>query len=457
MLLALVSVVVSAAPSAGQAVSFAKAKQWEELYLGFAAASPDGVSKGDRAKIAKALLQGCQALEGEDPVMAFSMGDKSVSFEQTADALYCTALTGKRSDQRGAAEDALQKGLKAYKNDGRFPLELGRLYLEDGQPGEAAAALSKVGKKAKEWPEATRLIAQVSKDAPSVGGPKVAVRGSDSDDDTEAAPSSAGGIQNTGRLPGLPRSTSSSWESSTDEEGRRIRENKYFRIRYFNAKRDFGQRADYEGAVQAALEDSRVQVARLLGASRDKPLDVILYSREEFRMHHGAQAAAAVAGFYSEDAIRMNDSAEINDRNRAVLTHEYVHAVMDEVVNFKGRSLPTWMHEGTAEYIEWRFQGMDQPPSNVMKQIKQLALNGQTPSLKEMSNGMLIASRNPALSYAVSALAVKLLVEKKSMYELVELMKDCGKGTPFATALERRFGVTPERLDEELQSSLKDQ
>ncbi|MFT3710487.1 MAG: peptidase MA family metallohydrolase [Archangium sp.] len=448
MILALLSVVVSAAPSAGQAVSFAKAKQWEELYLGFAAASPDGVSKGDKSKIAKALLQGCQALEGEDPVMAFSLGDRSVAFEQSADALYCTALTGKRSDQRGAAEDALQKGVKAYKNDGRFPLELGRLYLEDGQPGEAAAVLGKIGKKAKEWPEAMKLMAQVSKDAPSVGGSKIAVRGGD---DAQAAPINSGGGGS------VPRGTSTSWESSVDDEGRRIRENQYFRIRYFNAKRDFGQRADYEGAVQGALEDSRVQVARLLGASREKPLDVILYSREEFRMHHGAQAASSVAGFYSEDAIRMNDSAEINDRNRAVLTHEYVHAVMDEVLNFKGRSLPTWMHEGTAEYIEWRYQGMEQPPAPVMKQIKQLAVSGQTPSLKEMSNGMLIASRNPALSYAVSALAVKLLVEKRSMYELVELMKDCGKGTPFATALERRFGVTLERLEEELQSSLKDQ
>jgi hypothetical protein len=224
---------------------------------------------------------------------------------------------------------------------------------------------------------------------------------------------------------------------------------------YFNARRDFGQRAEYEGAVQGALEDSRVKVQRLLGAAREKPLDVILYSREEFRLHHGPQAAQSVAGFYSEDAIRMNDSAEINDRNRTTLVHEYVHAVMDELVSFNGRSLPTWMHEGTAEFIEWRSEGSDQPPNGVMKQIKQLAASGNVPSLKELSSGMLIATRNPGLSYAVSALAVKLLVERRSMYELLELMKDCGRGKPFAQVLEQRFGTTLERLDEELQSSLK--
>ena len=51
------------------------------------------------------------------------------------------------------------------------------------------------------------------------------------------------------------------------------------------------------------------------------PTDVILYSKSEFIMHHGAQAARSVAGFYSDNAIRMNDSAEINPHNQTVLVH----------------------------------------------------------------------------------------------------------------------------------------
>ncbi|MBL8911125.1 MAG: tetratricopeptide repeat protein, partial [Archangium sp.] len=232
MLSALVALLITAPPSASAAVNFARAKQWEELYLAFAAASPDGVSKGDKSKIAKALAQGCLALEGEDPVMAFSLGDKSVAFESSADALYCTALSGKRSDQRGAAEDALQKGLKAYKNDGRFALELGRLYIEDGQPGEAAAALGKIGKKQKEWAEATRLLAGLSKDAPSIGGPKLTIN-----DASSNANANVNGSARTGKPPPLSFGTSNSYESSVDDEGRRIRQNQYFRFRYFNAKR----------------------------------------------------------------------------------------------------------------------------------------------------------------------------------------------------------------------------
>lgn len=455
MLGALLTLALSAPPTAAQAATFAKAKQWEELYLAFAAASPDGVSKPDRAKIGAALLAGCSALQGDDAVMAFSLGEKSIAFSPSADGLYCTALTAKRSDQRGAAEEALRKGLTSYAKDGRFPLELGRLYQEDGQPGEAAAMLGKVPVKSKEAAEAKKLLGQIARESSdSVGGPKVEVsrgntpRGGDDDDVPEAPPQ-------RGQQPSAPRSSSRSFESGVDAEGRRYRENQYFRFIYFSAKRDFGKRADYEGDVQSALENARVQVQRLLGEAREKPLDVILYSREEFRLHHGPQAAQAVAGFYSADAIRMNDSQEINDHNRSVLVHEYVHAVMDEITGFNQRSLPTWMHEGTAEYIEWRSEGGDGPPAHYQKTLQQLAIQDQLPQLAQMSQGPLIATRNPGLSYAVSAVGVKLLVERRGMNELVELMRDCGRGTPFDQALERRYGTTVQRLDEELAATLK--
>lgn len=441
MLGTLLALSLTASPTAAQAAAFARGNQWEELYLAFAAASPQSTPRGDRGKIAQALLAGCRALEVDDAVMAFSLGEKSVSFAPSAEALLCTALTAKRSDQRGAAEDALQKGATAFPKDSRFSLELGRLYLEDGQPGEAAAALARIPPKAKESGEAKRLIAQIARDSgAAVGGPKLLV------------------TQGARPMPeerGLSQATSRSYESGVDGDGRRVRQNQYFRFYYFNSKRDFGQRAEYEGRVQGALEDSRLAAQRLLGVAREKPVDVILYSREEFRLHHGAQASQSVAGFYSQDAIRMNDSAEINDRNRATLVHEYVHAVMDELGSFNQQSLPVWMHEGLAEYIEWRSEGAEGPPKGYATALQQLALQNQLPRLVEMSNGPLIATRNPGLSYALAAVAVRLLVENRGMPQVIELIRDCGRGTSFEKALESHFGTSVARLDEELTSSLK--
>lgn len=448
MLGALAATWLAAAPTAAQAAAFAQKKQWEELYLAFAAASADGVPAGDRAKIGKALVAGCLALQGDDPVMAYSLGEKSVAFAATAEGLHCTGLTARRSDQRQAAEDTFRAGLAQFPKDGRFALELGRLLLEDGQPGEAAEALGRVPPKSPQAAEAKALLARVAREsstraegrAPQV----IAVAGGD-DDEAPGRPlrrePSAGG--------------SLAYETAEDGDGRRVRQNQYFRFRYFNAKRDFGQRAEYEGSVQAALEDARATVRRLLGVARERPVDVILYSREEFRLHHGAQAAQAVAGFYSQDAIRMNDSAEMNDKNQATLVHEYVHAVMDELVGFDGEALPTWMHEGVAEYIEWRSLGGDGPPRQAAVYLQQLALQDQLPKLASLSQGPLIAQRNPGLAYATAAVGVKVLLERRGMGDLVELLRECGTGTPFPTALERRFGLTLPKLDEEITASLK--
>ncbi len=436
---ALVAAWLAAAPTAAQAAAFAQQKQWEELYLAFAAASPDGWKAADRAKVGKALAAGCLALQGEDPVMGYSLGEKAVAFAPSAEGLFCTGLSAKRSDQRQAAEDSFRAGLSRFPKDGRFALELGRLYLEDGQPGEAAALLARVPPKSAQGTEAKVLLARVAKEASQpVGGaePKVVL------------------VERPARG-GLELGSSASFESAEDGEGRRMRQNQYFRFRYFNAKRDFGERAEYEGRVQAALEQARATARRLLGVARERPVEVIFYSRDEFRLHHGAQAAQAIAGFYSQDAIRMNDSAEINERNQATLVHEYVHAVMDELVSFDHAALPTWMHEGTAEYLEWRSLGNDGPPRQAAVSLQQLALQDQLPRLAGMSQGPLIGQRNPALAYAVAAVGVKVLLERRSMGELVELMRDCGGGAPFAQALERRFGLTVEKLDEEIAASLK--
>ena len=242
MLETLLSLALSASPTAAQAATFAKGKQWEELYLAFAAAAPDASPRGERGKISQALLAGCLALQVDDAVMAFSLGEKSVAFSPSADGLFCTAMTAKRSDQRGEAEDSLKKGQGSYPKEGRFSLELGRLYLEDGQPGEAAAVLARVASRAKESGEARRLIAQIARDSGEKGGePRLS--------EVTVEP---------GAPAGVARGTSRSYESSVDADGRRVRQNQYFRFYYFNSKRDFGQRAEYEGTVQGALEDARL-------------------------------------------------------------------------------------------------------------------------------------------------------------------------------------------------------
>jgi hypothetical protein len=240
-----------------------------------------------------------------------------------------------------------------------------------------------------------------------------------------------------------------------DDEGRRTRGNSHFRFRYFNGKRDFGQRADYEGTVQGALEEARSSVKRMLGEAREQPLDVILYSREEFILHHGPAAAQAIAGFYSQNAIRMNDSAEISPQVQATLVHEYTHAVVDELASFNTFGLPVWVNEGLAEYLEWRYEGHDSAPVGVASALRMLAESNRVPSLSQLSRGPLIGQGNPQLLYALSATAVKLMVSRGGLSRVVELIRSVGRGTPFERAFKSVMGEDLATFEDELKGELK--
>jgi hypothetical protein len=460
--LALLCVTPPPAATVAKAEAMVKDKQWEELYLAFATATPASYAKGDLPRLAKALSTGCAALLADDAVLANSLGEKSVVFEPTAEGLYCTGLSGLRTDQRAAAETSFREGMAKFPKDLRFPLELGRLFAAEGDEAGARGVLAKIPKKAPEWADAQAVLKQLT--SPKQKDPGGAERnagdeppaprksGRPTPDDEAPRPSPGDQIGH-----GPPPSTGTmGYESSVDSEGRRVRANQYFRFRYFSNQKDFGQRAEFEGTVQAALETAREAAERVLGVARKTPTDVVLYSRAEFELHHGPQYAQRIAGFYSESAIRMNDTAEITPQNQAVLVHEYTHAVIDELASFHPHpNVPIWLNEGLAEYTEWQFQGHDGASGRVATALKQQANNGTLPSLATMANEALVNTSNPQLAYAYSASAVKVLVHKHGIAEVIALIRECGRGKTFAAALQEHYNQDLADLDAEVVNDLK--
>ncbi len=416
--------ILAAAPTAtaSRALELQTQKEWDALYLAFAAAQPAAYPRADRLKISKALTAGCLALGGDDVVMAYSLGEKAVAFTVTPEGALCAAMAAHHAEQPAAAETILRSGVAAYPQAGELWLELGRSLHEEGDVSAAMAAWSRVPKKSPHFAQAQKLkSANTTID--------------------ELAPLS-------------PDAPSHSFESSVDDDGRRVRANDHFRFRYFNGQRDFGQRAEYEGAVQASLERAQQASQRILGLSRQSPLDVILYSRQEFALHHGPYAAASVAGFYSSNAIRMNDSAEVNAQNQATLVHEYVHAVVDELSGFQSERLPMWVHEGLAEWVEWQFEGGDAAPVVDLTALRALALGHSLPKLSSMHQDPLISQANPRLAYAFAAMAVRSLAALGGLREVLAFIREVGAGSAFDTAFKSHFGRDVKRFEEALAADL---
>jgi hypothetical protein len=455
----LAAFVLSAAPSPQQAQQLASKGEWEELYLAYSAADPSGYAAPQRKSIAGPLLKGCEALAASDAVMAYSLGERSVAFEETAGGLKCLARTALATDQRATAEEALRKGLERFgSKDGHFGLELGRLLLADKDAAGAIAALSKVPPKAREAAEAKQLLQQARGQSAEESAAREQAEaierrmngGAPSGPEKGARPTV---VQAVGGDEGDIRPASAGYESGVGADGMRTRANSRFVIKYFNNDRDFGQRAEYEGRIVSALDEAYSFTQRVLGEAREAPVDVVLYTREEFRTHHGANAARAIAGLYSDNAIRINDAAELTRQTKATLVHEYVHAAVDDFCGGSDHNLPTWLNEGLAEYVEWRYLGHDGPPPATANELRGAARAGQLPSLQGLAQGALIQTGNPHLAYATSAAAVRELVHQGGTAKLITLIRAVGRGTPFEDALQQQYDKSLQKLDEEVKAA----
>ncbi|MHB8872072.1 MAG: peptidase MA family metallohydrolase [Myxococcaceae bacterium] len=447
----LAALVVAAAPGAQQARALATQGAWEELYLGYSSADPAKFSPPDRKVIGLSLAKGCAALAGSDAVMGYSLGERAAAFEPSAEGLLCLARTAAATDQRGSAEEALRKGLKAFPKQGGFGLALGKLLLEDKDPAGALAALGKVPKKSAEYKEAQALSKQArAGQAEETAAKRQAQAVERALDKGEPPPDGA-----AARGGAAEPSGSLTYESGIGPGGVRTRSNARFAFRYFSGDRDFGQRADYEGQIASALEEAYRFTKKTLGEARETQVDVILYTKEEFVMHHGAGMASMVAGFYSEGAIRINDAAIIDANNTATLVHEYVHAAVDDFTGNRGGTLPIWVNEGLAEYVEWRFKGIDGAPAALAIQMRGAALGGRLPTLTSMTRGTPLAGQqNAPLRYAVAAMAVKLLLADGGPDKLLGLIREVGQGGNFDKGLEARYSKDLPKLEEELQAEL---
>ncbi|WP_434382885.1 peptidase MA family metallohydrolase [Melittangium boletus] len=446
----LLSALLSAAPppSAAQAQKLAEQEQWDELYLAWAAVKPQGYSAPDRRAIALALGKGCDALSGTDAVMAYSLAERAVLFEETVPGLRCLAKTSLATEQRGGAEEALRRGHKRFPKEGAFALELGRLLLEDKDAQGALEVLQRIPPRAPEAEQARELLEKA--------------RGASSEE--REARSQARAIErrfsgegdSAGLPPAAPSTSGLSYASGVGEDGMRTRANSRFIVKYFNNARDFSQRAEYEGRIVAALDEAHGHTRQVLGEAREAPVDVVLYTREEFRTHQGAALARTVAGLYSAGAIRINDAAELTRQTKATLVHEYVHAVVDDLVQAArgGQHVPVWLNEGLAEYVEWRYLGHDKPPVQMANRLRGAAQADQLPSLEQMSGQSLISLGDPGLAYATSAMAVRELMADGGPGRLLRLIREVGEGAPFEQALRDRYGRTIPELNEAVKAAL---
>ena len=134
---------------------------------------------------------------------------------------------------------------------------------------------------------------------------------------------------------------------------------------------------------------------------------------------------------------------------RQLLTHEYVHLLLDQVGN--GRALPAWLNEGIATYYEYELGLGGQRPAATRLQLygaadraKAAAAGGSLFSLTSLESQSTWNTRTQQdelnLQYAEAYMATRYLIERYGVASAMEIVKDLGAGSTLPIALQRVTG-----------------
>ena len=198
----------------------------------------------------------------------------------------------------------------------------------------------------------------------------------------------------------------------------------------------------FEGPAEAALAQKAVEaleaaywrIGSILYTYPDDLITVVLYTREQFR---DVTQSPAWAGGAFDGRIRvpvqgaLDNAAEFTQ----VLTHEFVHALVQRLAP---RGVPQWLNEGLA----MNFDG-----TNLETHLARVRAAGNTPSLRQLEGPFAgLNTRDAALAYSASAVAVKRILDDAGAAAIVGLLGDLGRGSSLDEALRRHAAISYDDL-----------
>jgi tetratricopeptide (TPR) repeat protein len=178
-------------------------------------------------------------------------------------------------------------------------------------------------------------------------------------------------------------------------------------------------------------------IGKAIGAYPNHPINVILYSDQQFRDITGAPEWAG-GGFDGQIRLPVRGALGTPQLLDRLLVHELVHAMLNQVAS---RNVPVWFNEGLAMH----FEGDD---ATAMRQtLTRLRMFIPLVQLQSSFEGLTTAQAT--IAYAESLFATSVLLERIGPAGLGPLLQDLDRGARFEDAVQR-FGFTFGEFEKDL-------
>ena len=200
----------------------------------------------------------------------------------------------------------------------------------------------------------------------------------------------------------------------------------------------------YARTVLGYLEEARGTVASRLGEAPSEQMGVVFYGRASYDKAHRKRFSFRTVGFF-DGRIHVVSAAHPAEELRALLFHEYVHAVFRERT---GSDRPYWWNEGLAELNERISRGRPgltrSERSSLWRRIEAddwIPLRRLAPSFSGLDDG------DARAAYLEAAAAASWIEQRTTAAQRSQLLAGLGEGLRDDEAFLEVLGLDTAAID----------
>ena len=228
--------------------------------------------------------------------------------------------------------------------------------------------------------------------------------------------------------------------------------------RHFRIKFEGSENRDLYKTVLDILEEAYSEVGKALSFYPDHEIIVFLYTEQQF---FDVTRAPAWTGGIFDGKIRVPAKGyeDYLGRLRQILFHEYAHAVIHQMtkqgVSRVGRrvdsGVPTWLHEGIAQYME-----PDGMQDNVDPRLEKWVKQGVFLDLSRLQGSFLgFNTQLAGLAYDESLSAVKFMMDEFGPYGVQRLLTALAHRKDMDEAMREAIFISYEEFQTRWEEHLK--
>jgi hypothetical protein len=210
--------------------------------------------------------------------------------------------------------------------------------------------------------------------------------------------------------------------------------------------------SDYARTALGYLEQARASVSQRLGALPEETMGVVFYGRGSYDQAHRRRFSFRTVGFF-DGRIHVVSAAHPEAELRALLFHEYVHAIFREQT---GGDRPYWWNEGLAELSERgsrKQPGLSRGERSTLR--RRIEANDWIP-LRRLAPSFSGLDDDEARAAYLEAAAAALWIEARTdRAQRATILRVLGSGRGEDAALRHVLGMDTDAIDAEVQAWIR--